>query len=47
MLKFGNEYVDKGAEQYEAKFRQQQVKWLMKQAAALNFQVTPLLEVPD
>jgi transposase len=47
MLKFGKEYVDKGAEHYETKFRQQQVKWLMKQAAALNFQVTPLLEVPD
>ena len=42
MLKFGTEYTDKGAEHYESKFRDQQVKWLMKQAAALNFQVTPL-----
>jgi hypothetical protein len=47
MLKFGKEYVDKGAEHYESKFRQQQMKWLMKQAAALNLQVTPLPEVPD
>ena len=47
MLKFGKEYVDKGAEHYESKFRQQQMKWLMKQAAALNLQVTPLSEVPD
>ncbi len=47
MLKFGKEYVDKGVEHYETKFRQQQVKWLMKQAAVLNFQVTPLPEVPD
>src|SRR5260370_13719180 len=47
MLKFGKEYVDKGAEHYESKFRQQQMKWLMKQAAALNLQVTPLSEVAD
>ena len=47
MLKFGKEYVDQGAEHYESKFRQQQMKWLMKQAAALNLQVTPLSEVPD
>jgi transposase len=47
MLKFGKEYVDKGAEHYDAKFRQHQMKWLLKQAAALNLQVTPLSEVPD
>jgi transposase len=47
MLKFGKDYVDKGAEHYESKFRQQQMKWLIKQAAALNLQVTPLSEVPD
>jgi len=47
MLKFGTEYVDQGAEHYEAKFRQQQMKWLMKQAAALNLQVTPLPAVSD
>src|SRR5579864_5080092 len=44
MLKFGKEYVDKGAEHYESKFRQQQMRWLMKQAAALNLQVTRLSE---
>jgi len=47
MLKFGREYVDQGAEHYEAKFRQQQMKWLMKQAAALNLQITPLPVLPD
>ena len=33
MLKFGQEYVDKGAEHYETRYRQHQMKWLMKQAA--------------
>jgi len=41
MLKFGQAYVDKGAEHYEAKYRQQTIKWLAKTAAALNLQLTP------
>lgn len=39
MLKFGAGYIDKGMEAYESRYRQQQTKWLMKQAAALNFQL--------
>ena len=47
MLKFGQGYVDKGREHYEAKYRQDQIKWLAKSAAALNLQLTPLAEVVD
>jgi len=45
MLKFGHEYVDKGMEYYETKYRQQQMQWLAKQAAALNMQLVPMTEV--
>jgi hypothetical protein len=30
---------------YESKYRQQQMKWLAKQAASLNLQLIPALEV--
>jgi transposase len=46
MLKFGHAYVDKGIEYYESKHRQQQLAWLKKQAATLNLQLIPLIEVP-
>lgn len=42
MLKFGHEYVDKGMEYYETKYRQQQLQWVAKQAAALNMQLIPV-----
>jgi transposase len=45
MLKFGHEYVDKGMEYYEIKYRQQQLQWVAKQAAALNMQLIPSAEV--
>ena len=35
-IKFGTEYVDKGMATYESKYRQEQMKWLAKQAASLN-----------
>jgi hypothetical protein len=41
MLKFGADYIDKGMEAYESRYRQQQTKWLIKQAAALNLQLVP------
>jgi transposase len=41
MLKFGKEYVDRGTEHYEAKYRLNQVKWLTTQAAALNLKLIP------
>jgi len=39
MIKNGADYVDKGMEVYEAKYREQRVKWLQKQAKELNLQV--------
>lgn len=45
MMKFGKEYVDKGIQYYEAKYRENQIKWLKKQAAALNLQLVPSKQV--
>ena len=45
MLKFGHAYVDKGMEYYETKYRQQQLQWVAKQAAALNMQLVPITGV--
>ncbi len=45
MLKFGKEYVDKGIEYFETKYRQHQIQWLKKQAAALNLQLVPATQV--
>jgi hypothetical protein len=39
MIRFGHEYVAKGIEQYEAKYRKQQLQWLKKRAAELNMQL--------
>jgi len=41
MLKFGTAYVDQGSQHYEAKYRLHKIKWLQKQAAALNLQLIP------
>lgn len=45
MLKFGADYVDKGIEAYESRYRQQQMNWLIRQAAALNLQLVPSSEI--
>jgi transposase len=42
MLKYGQRYVDKGAEYYEQRYRQQQIQFLRKKAMKLGFQVTPV-----
>lgn len=39
MLRFGTEYHDKGVEHYERRYHETQMKWLQKQAAALNMQL--------
>ena len=41
MLKFGADYIDKGMEAYESRYRQQKMQWLTKQAAAFNLQLIP------
>jgi len=40
MLKYGKEYIDKGAEYYEQKNRQQQINFIQKKAAQLGLVVT-------
>jgi len=42
MLKYGQDYVDQGMEYYESRFREQQLKWLQKQAKMLNMQIVPV-----
>jgi len=41
MLKYGQQYVDKGAEYYEQKSRRQHIDFLTKRAAQLGFRLTP------
>ena len=36
MLRYGENYVEKGIEHYEQKFRLQRIKWLRKEAKSLN-----------
>jgi hypothetical protein len=42
MLKYGQEYVDKGTAQYEAKYRQQKLKMITKQAAEHDLALVPM-----
>jgi hypothetical protein len=39
LIKHGQQYVDKGMEYYEAKYREQQIRSLMKRAQKLGFQL--------
>jgi len=39
MIKTGQQYVDKGMEVYQARYREQRIKWLKKQAKELNLQI--------
>jgi transposase len=39
MIKYGQEYIDKGMEAYEARYRDQRIRWLEKQAKELNLKV--------
>jgi hypothetical protein len=40
MLKYGQGYVDKGAEYYEQRYRRQQIEFLTKRATKLGLQIT-------
>ncbi len=39
MLKYGQEYVDRGTQYYEERYRQQQIQFLQKKAANLGLQI--------
>lgn len=41
MLKYGQQYVDKGTELYEIKYRQQQIQFLARKAAQHGFALIP------
>ncbi|HXY77752.1 MAG TPA: IS110 family transposase [Candidatus Acidoferrales bacterium] len=41
LLRYGTQYHDKGVEHYERQYRENQLKWLKKQAAQLNMQLIP------
>lgn len=47
MLKYGEEYVDKGRAQYEAKYQQQQIKLLAKKAAQHGYALVPASALPE
>jgi transposase len=42
MLRYGENYVEKGIQHYEQKFRLQRIKWLKKEAKSLNLQLIAL-----
>jgi transposase len=42
MIKYGSEYVDHGAAGYDAKFKEQQLRWLSRKAAELHLCLAPL-----
>ena len=42
MLRYGQNYVEKGIHQYELKVRLQRIKWLRKEAKSLNLHSFPL-----
>ena len=46
MLKFGQDYVDRGTEFYEQRLRDQQLQYLQAKAAQLGLQVVALPETP-
>jgi transposase len=46
MLKYGQQYVDKGTEYYEQRYQNQQIHLLQKMASKLGFQVTPARGLP-
>jgi len=41
VLKYGQHYIDKGAEYYEQRNCQLQIEFVRKKAAQLNLQVAP------
>ena len=45
MLKFGKDYVVRGMEYYEIKYRQHRITWLMKQGAAFDLQLAPARDI--
>ena len=45
-LKYGQEYVDQGAEAYEARFQQNRLKYAQKVAKSMGYALVPM-EAPN
>jgi hypothetical protein len=43
MLKYGQQYVDKGMDYHDQRYRNQQIQLLQKEAAKLGLQLVPAL----
>jgi hypothetical protein len=47
MVKYRSKYIDHGMAAYEAKFKEQQLKWLSKKASELHFRLAPIPNLAD
>ena len=47
MLKYGQQYVDKGMEHYDQRYRDQQIQSLKKKAAKLDLRLLPALPLDE
>ena len=47
MLRYGQEYVDAGAEYYEARYHQRVLRAAKRRAAQLGYQLVPMVDDPD
>jgi transposase len=45
MVKYGTQFIDHGMAAYEARFKEQQLKWLSKKAAELRFRLAPISDL--
>ena len=47
MLRYGQEYVDAGAEYYESQYQQRALRAAKRRAAQLGYQLVPMSDVGD
>ena len=47
MLRYGQEYVDAGAEYYETQYQQRALRAAKRGAAQLGYQMVPMSGAPD
>ena len=47
MLRYGQEYVDAGAEYYERRYQQRALRSAKRRAAQLGYQLVPMPDAPE
>ena len=47
MLRYGQEYVDAGAEYYERRYQQRALRAAKRRAAQLGYQLVPMPDAPE